>query len=251
VKPYYQDDLVTIYHGDALSAASLTGVDCVVTSPPYNTLGTRIPSRPTGMHARSGWLAKVSAVGYADDMDEAAYAEWQCAVAVAVGAACRSGASWFYNHKPRLRDKTVLHPLEIVRQFADWPLRQELIWARPGAVAFNARVFASSDERIYWMVHHGAAHKWNQVAASWMSVWSLRPDIGNPHPAPFPVELATRCIAATTDEGDTVLDPFMGSGTTIVAAKSMNRHAIGIELDERWCEVAANRCRQEVLGLTA
>lgn len=77
---------------------------------------------------------------------------------------------------------------------------------------------------------------------------NIRPDLGtNEHPAPFPLELPTKAITATN--AAVVLDPFMGSGTTLRAAKDCNRRAIGIELDERYCEIAAKRMAQEVLDL--
>lgn len=248
--PYYADDSVTIYHGDAMEVVPhLSDIACVVTSPPYNTLGSRIPARPTGMHRNSGWLAKVSAVGYADDMDEGEYVAWQANLARVIADAVVPGGSMFYQHKLRYRDKVVLHPLDIVRQFPGWALRQELIWDRPGSTTFNAQMFAPNDERIMWMVRHGADHTWNQLAASFMSVWRMRPDTGSKHPAPFPVDLPARCIQAVTHPGDIVLDPFSGSGSTIYAAKMLGRRGVGIELDERWCEMAANRCRQETLRL--
>jgi site-specific DNA-methyltransferase (adenine-specific) len=170
--PYYSDESVTIYHGDCREIApALSGVACVVTSPPYNTLGSRIPANGTGKMAGDKWLAKVRAGGYADDMTETEYAEWQQAVAAAVAAACEPGASLFYNHKVRYRDGDVVHPLDIVRRFHGWSLRQEIIWARDGGIAFNARMFCPSDERIYWLVKTDAPHHWNQTSAADFTVW--------------------------------------------------------------------------------
>lgn len=73
---------------------------------------------------------------------------------------------------------------------------------------------------------------------------------GNTHPTVKPSNLMKWLVTLTaTPTGGTVLDPFMGSGTTIFAAKDLGRRAIGIELDEKWCEIAAKRCSQEVLAL--
>lgn len=69
------------------------------------------------------------------------------------------------------------------------------------------------------------------------------------HPAEKPASVLRDLVARMTTPDSVVLDPFMGSGTTLVAAKDLGRRAIGIELDERWCEKAADRCRQGVLGL--
>ena len=65
------------------------------------------------------------------------------------------------------------------------------------------------------------------------------------HPAPFPVELPRRCIKLFSFVGDTVFDPFMGSGTTLIAASRCNRHGIGIEIDPRYCELAVRRIEAE------
>jgi DNA modification methylase len=71
---------------------------------------------------------------------------------------------------------------------------------------------------------------------------------GTGHPAVFPTELASQAIAAFPGA---VLDPFMGSGTTLVAAKNLGRKSIGIEIEERYCEIAAERLSQEVLPIEA
>jgi len=61
------------------------------------------------------------------------------------------------------------------------------------------------------------------------------------HPAPFPLELPTRCIKLFTYVGDTVLDPFMGSGTTLLACRNLKRRGIGVDIDPAYCEVAEKR----------
>ena len=252
MKPYYEDGAVTIYHGDCREILpTISGAACTVTSPPYNTLGPRIPAEGTHKMAGDAWLEKVNAVGYSDDMPEDEYAEWQLSIAALVAVSSAAGASFFYNHKVRYRGLgDLVHPLDLVRQFATWSLRQEIVWARDGGVAFNARMFCPSDERVYWMVKPGAPHKWNQSSASDFTVWKIRQEIGlDGHPCPYPVKLPMKCIMATTDPGDVVLDPFMGSGTTLRAAKDLGRKAIGIEMSERYCEIAAKRCAQEVLAL--
>jgi len=65
------------------------------------------------------------------------------------------------------------------------------------------------------------------------------------HPAPFPLELPKRCIKLFTFVGETVLDPFLGSGTTLVACALLNRRGIGVEIDKNYCEVAKNRLIKE------
>lgn len=71
------------------------------------------------------------------------------------------------------------------------------------------------------------------------------------HPTPKPVDLPAWFIRLHTQRGDLVLDPFMGAGTTLVAAERMGRRAIGIELEERWCELAVKRLGQGALDLGA
>lgn len=253
MKPYYEADGITIYHGDCrdvLWAHPEIKARTTVTSPPYNTLGSRIPDNPTGLMAGNKWLAKVSQHGYADDMSEDEYAEWQRQVAAMVLVSTVPGGSFFYNHKIRYRDRAPVHPLDLVRGFDGWDLRQEIVWDRRGAMALNARMFAPCDERIYWLVRPGEDYVWNQDELA-MSVWPIVPDNdpGGKHPCPYPLAIPARCIAATTRPGDLVLDQFMGSGTTLRAAKNLGRRAVGIDVDERYCELAAERLGQMVLDI--
>jgi len=236
VKIAFQNDNVTLWHGDCREVlASLSGVNLVFTSPPYNQ--NLQAFKPSGMHKESRWVERISS-SYYDTMPESDYQEWQIAVCDAAWGACAPDASMFYNHKLRWRDSVPIFPTEWLLR-TKWVMRQELIWARDGSVTQNARMFPPAEERIYWM--RKDAWKWTRADTTWLSVWKIKSAANTEHPVAFPVELPTRAIVCCTEDGDTVLDPFCGSGTTLIAALETGRKAIGIEIDERWVTVARQR----------
>lgn len=81
------------------------------------------------------------------------------------------------------------------------------------------------------------------------SIWSFGSESAKKigHPAPYPVELPSRCIKLYTFEGDVILDPFIGSGTTAVAAKTLNRHYVGYEVDKEYAELARRRLKNHFI----
>jgi len=221
-------------------------IDVIVTSPPYNQLGRRI--RPSGIHSDCGWIAKVMQNGYADEMPEPEYQDWQVAVLEECYRLVRPAGSMFYNHKLRYRNCTPILPLDWIRR-TSWHLRQELVWDKGGSMVWNARMFAPADERIYWLTK-GRGFHWNKEAARYLSVWRVPSGRNlNEHPCPYPLEIARRCIHSAAPLGGVVLDPFAGSGTTLVAAIEHGLLAIGIEKEPRFCEITHQRMA-EVLGVT-
>jgi DNA modification methylase len=228
----------TLYCGDCLEILPTLApgsVDAVVTSPPYNQNIDRF--KPSGMQKNWGWAKKISS-GYFDSRDESEYVAWQIEVLNHLHRACAEHASCFYNHKCRWRDGVLLHPIDIVRASA-WSIRQELIWRRDGSATMNARMFAPNDERIYWLKK--STHKWNQSHVGFLSVWYLNSVKGGEHACAYPVEIPERAIGATTDKNDTVIDPFMGSGTTGVACMKLGRKFIGIEKEPKYFDIACKR----------
>ena len=123
---------------------------------------------------------------------------------------------------------------DIVKGF---PVRQIIIWKRKGGINFNAGYFLPTYEVIYLI----AKKKFKLVpkANSFGDVWEFAQELNNPHPAPFPVSLIERIISSTTAK--TVLDPFMGSGTTAIAAKMNNRNFVGIEISKEYVDLAEKR----------
>lgn len=229
--PYYADDLVTIYHGDCrevLPELRPTSVDLMLTDPPFFMPAVHYQSR---VEWQRSWS------------DTSVLASFWAAVLDAVTPLLKptGHALTFCNSD----SYPVFYP-EMYRRF---DYLKALVWDK-GHVGLG-RVWRNQHEFIL-------AARWNK--AEFNEDGKLRADVlrydatlpsERDHPVQKPQHLLAALIEPTTHPSGLVLDPFMGSGTTLEAAKNNGRRAIGIEGEERYCEIAANRCRQEVLGLSA
>lgn len=237
VTPYYDEDGITIYHGDCRDVLpQITDVGLVLTSPPYNLNGDGY--RPHGnTHSRldDGYDT------HGDNMPHVEYVAWQREVLTACWATSADDGAIFYNHKPILQNNRARLPFELVPP--GLPLRQVVTWDRTSGFMRVFNYFCPSYEWILVL----AKDAFKLTTRSVFDVWRI-PSVPDPeHPASFPLRLASRAVNST--RAQVVLDPFMGSGTTLRAAKDAGRRAIGIEKSERYCEVAVSRLAQGVLAL--
>ena len=210
-------------------------IDVIVTSPPYNIKN----STGNGLKNGSGgkWPQAALIEGYAahdDAMPHVEYVEWQRRCLTAMMRVLREDGAIFYNHKWRIQGGLLQDRADIVEGF---PVRQIIIWQRNGGINFNPGYFLPTYEVIYLIAKPD--FKLAPKANAEGDVWRIPQESNNPHPAPFPVELAQRCIVSTT--GRIFLDPFMGSGTTAIAAEAARRDWIGIDISEDYCKVARER----------
>jgi len=233
----------TLYLGDCREIIpQLSGINCVVTSPPYNQLGG-LNKPASGLWAKKcgggGFVEAWQQNGYADDAAEDVYQRHQSELFDAIAKSCAPNASLFYNHQLRWRDGECLHPLVWFNP-SEWKLRTEIIWDRGGGMMFNARMFCRFHESIFWYVR-GSEWKWNQDQVGIGTVWRMPPAKNKDHPVAFPTDLPLRCIVSTTDPGDIVLDPYSGSASTGVAAVQTGRNFIGIEREPKYFDIACKR----------
>ena len=212
-------------------------VDLVVTSPPYNLKN----STGNGMKDGRGgkWANAALQKGYShhdDCMPHEAYVKWQRQCLRQMMRVLKEDGAIFYNHKWRVQGGLLQDRSDIVKGF---PVRQILIWRRKGGLNFNAGYFLPTYEVIYLIAK--PKFKLAPKANAYGDVWEFTQDMHNPHPAAFPVDLIVRIISSTTAR--IVLDPFMGSGTTAVAAQALQRDYIGIEISPQYCTMAEKRLK--------
>jgi site-specific DNA-methyltransferase (adenine-specific) len=228
----------TFHCGDAVDimrGMDEGSVDLVVTSPPYNLKN----SSGNGMKDGRGgkWSTAALINGYAnydDNMPHDEYVAWQRSCLAEMMRVLSDDGAIFYNHKWRVQKGLLQDRSDIVDGF---PVRQIIIWRRKGGINFNPGYFLPTYEVVYLIAKPGfrLADKANALG----DVWDIRQESDNDHPAPFPVALADRIISSTT--AGVVLDPFMGSGTTAVAAVNAGRDFIGIDVSEKYCADARER----------
>lgn len=213
----------------------------VVTSPPYNQKLDGF--KPSGMQKENpAWVERMAGA-YEDSLPEDEYQDQQVTMLENLMHVTTGDASVIYNHKHRYRDREVLSPLRwLWRADQPWKLRQEIIWDRQGSITLNAKMFMPCDERIYWLTR-GSKFVFNDTAEvkAYSTVWDIAPRAEASISAPFPQELPARCIQACSMRGDIVLDPYCGSGTTLLAAEALGRRGFGVEVNPEYCDVIISR----------
>jgi DNA modification methylase len=216
--------------------------DLLITSPPYNQSIDKFS--PSGMHKDGGWVAKVERLAYSDSIPEEDYQQHQILALHVWVNILRDGASVFYNHKNRYREKQIVSPLTWLTH-GPFKIRQEIIWSRPGSVTQNARMFLPSDERIYWL-YKGSDFYFDDATEikSWSTVWDVKLETNRTHAVAFPVELPSRAIKACSKVGETVIEPYCGSGTTMIACEQLDRRCFGSEIAPINCQVIIDRWEQ-------
>lgn len=210
-------------------------IDLVVTSPPYNLKN----STGNGMKdGRGGKWANAALINgyshYSDDMPIDQYNKWQHDCLTEMYRLIKDDGAIFYNHKWRVQAGLLQDRHEIVK---DFPVRQIIIWRRKGGINFNAGYFLPTYEVIYLIAKK--KFKLAPKANAYGDVWEFTQEMKNEHPAPFPVALIERIISSTN--ANLILDPFMGSGTTAIAAKKLGRSFVGIEISPQYCENSLHR----------
>lgn len=222
---------------DVMKTLPSESIDLVVTSPPYNlrnSTGNGMKDGRGGKWANAALIKGYEDASFNDNMPHSEYVEWQRDCLTEMMRVLKPNGAIFYNHKWRVQAGLLQDRTDIVTGF---PVRQIIIWRRKGGINFNKGYFLPTYEVIYLIAKKDFILA--KGANSHGDIWEFGQEQNNPHPAPFPVALITRIISSTN--ATLVLDPFMGSGTTALAAKMLKRNFVGIELSKAYIDVAQER----------
>jgi len=222
-KPYYQDNYCTIYHGDCLEIMPhLEPVDLVLTDPPFAFTG--------------GY-----SVGQMVGLDDQFFSHWFNDVAAKIEAIAKKDGCMFVFCDWKTVAIMAKAFQKKVNTYDFWKLSQVIIWDRE--MIGMGKPFRNQCEWIAFIrgpkfsEHNIPINQPNIIRSYWYYGKHKN------HPVEKCPKVTGQLIKWGSNEGDTILDPFMGSGTTLVAAKQLNRKAIGIEIEEKYCEIAVRRLK--------
>lgn len=215
-EPYYQDELVTLYHGDCLTVPEWLSADVLVTDPPYGIPGGRLSyHKGAPVHADAAWdslTIRDSALEMWGDRPRAVFGSPK----LQASAPAHRGTPlvWDKGDSPGMGDHT-------------WPFgaNYELVWV------------------------HGDGWSGTRRGSIFRSTHSSTAASAVGHPTPKPVALMEALVAYAP--AGVIADPFAGSGSTLIAARNLGRRAIGVELDERYCAIIAERMSQQAFDFGA
>lgn len=222
--PYYDHAGITIYHGDCREILPhLPRVDLVLTDPPY---GVNLGNHHASKDRRHQHLHKESYASY-DDTPE----NFRTIIAPVLTGLVRD-----------------------VGQCIIFTAVQNICLLPPPSAIGGAYMPMGAGRNSFGFTNLAPALMYGKCPTNHlgckntMMVLNQQNEAPNGHPCPKPLKLIAQMVVLGSLEGQTILDPFMGSGTTLRAAKDLARKAIGIEIEESYCEIAANRLSQEVLN---
>lgn len=221
-KPYFNDGTVTIYHGDCRDVLPLLSADVLVTDPPY---GVNLGNHSAANDKRARHIAKGGYASY-DDTPENFKAIVVPAVCTAL-AMTKRGAVFVAAHMAW----NLPPPSAVGGVFL------------PSGVGRNAWGFAS----LAHVLLYGSAPRL-ELGCKPTAIRSTEHASSTEHNCAKPIGWMTWIVGLAAEPADTVIDPFMGSGTTLRACKDLGIRAVGIEREERYCEIAARRMSQQTLG---
>lgn len=240
MKPYFEDDSVVIYHADCRDVwPSLVGADHLITDPPYSEhihkkqwIGAALTAdgnhRVSTAFKELGFDALTPEIrAFICEQAHRSIARWSLAF-----CDLESIFEW--------KAAAIANGLDYVRA---------CIWDKvDSAPQFTGDRPAPSAEAII-CAHRKGRKVWNGGGARniFRHAVNGKERGAKPHPSTKPLPLMTQIVSLFTNEHEVILDPFMGSGTTLRAAKDLGRRSIGIEIEERYCEIAAKRMSQSVM----
>jgi site-specific DNA-methyltransferase (adenine-specific) len=235
-KPYFEDKSVTIYHGDCreiLAGLEADSVDMIWTDPPYGH-----GNHDGDLNDRLNEHRAIESMPIANDTAEAFREVFDAAMTEAARVlkrccCCCGGGG------PKPTFAWVANRMDT----AGLSFFHSVIWDKinPG-LGWRYR---RQHEMVMVAHRSGGKLAWADDGRAVANIYRQSPPRSREHPNEKPLEMPMHFIGLHTLPGALVLDPFMGSGTTLRAAKDLGRRAIGIELEEKYCEIAARRMGQE------